>query len=260
MKIGKFEIDKIYCGDCLELMKGLPNNSIDLCYVDPPFFTKKNFKHFSDRWENMNEYLKFIELRMNEIYRVLEDTGSFYLHCDWHANAYLRILLDKLFGEKNFKNEIIWHYHTAGVSKRWWGRKSDTIFFYTKSKNWVYNLIKEKRYYRKKFFKVTEGYQKETNGRLYSMVYPDNVWEIPAVLNLSKEYQDYSTQKPERLLVKIIKASSNKDDIILDPFFGSGTTLAVALKLGRHYLGFDISEKAYEIATARLSQVQVSML
>lgn len=181
-----------------------------------------------------------------------------YLHCDWHASHRLRVAMDDIFDEKNFRNEIIWHYHTGGVSSHYWGRKHDTIFFYTKSDNWTYNLIKEKRYYDKAFFGATEGYLKEADGRLYIMAHPDDVWEIPAVLNLSKERLGYPTQKPEALLKHIIEASSNKEDIVLDPFCGCGTTLAVAHQFGRKWIGIDVSPIACNKTKERLNKVGAS--
>ena len=247
-------------------MAEFPEKAVDLIYADPPFFSNKQYeiiwgngaeqKVYEDRWKGgINVYIEWMKERLWQCYRVLKDTGSMYLHCDWHASHRLRVAMDDIFGDGNFLNEIIWHYHTGGVSKHMWGRKHDTILFYTKSRNWVYNLIKEKRYYEKPFFEATEGYQKDADGRLYIMAHPDDVWEIPAVLNLSKERLGYPTQKPEALLKHIIEASSNKDDIVLDPFCGCGTTLVVAHQLGRKWIGVDVSPIACNLMRDRLNKV-----
>jgi len=260
------ETNQIYCGDNLEVLAEFPEKAVDLIYADPPFFSNKQYeiiwgngaeqKVYEDRWKGgINVYIEWMKERLWQCYRVLKDTGSMYLHCDWHASHRLRVAMDDIFGDGNFLNEIIWHYHTGGVSKHMWGRKHDTILFYTKSRNWVYNLIKEKRYYEKPFFEATEGYQKDADGRLYIMAHPDDVWEIPAVLNLSKERLGYPTQKPEALLKHIIEASSNKDDIVLDPFCGCGTTLVVAHQLGRKWIGVDVSPIACNLMRDRLNKV-----
>jgi len=265
----ELETNLIYCGDNLEVLAKFPEKSVDLIYADPPFFSNKQYeiiwgngaemKVYEDRWKGgINVYIEWMEPRIAQCHRVLKDTGSMYLHCDWHANAHLRILMDRIFEGKNFKNEIVWHYHTGGVSKRTWGSKHDTILFYTKSDRWVYNLIKEKRYYEKAFFGATEGYLKEPDGRLYVLAYPDDVWDIPAVLNVSKERMGYPTQKPEALLKRIIEASSNKDDIVLDPFCGCGTTLVVAHQLGRKWIGTDVSPIACSLMKDRLNKVGAS--
>ena len=265
----ELETNLIYCGDNLEVLAKFPEKSVDLIYADPPFFSNKAYeiiwgngaemKVYEDRWKGgINVYIEWMKDRLWQCYRVLKDTGSMYLHCDWHASHRLRVALDDIFSDGNFQNEIIWHYHTGGVSKRIWGRKHDTIFFYIKGNNWTYNLIKEKRYYEKPFFGATEGYQKEADGRLYIMAHPDDVWDIPAVLNLSKERLGYPTQKPEALLKRIIGASSNRGNIVLDPFCGCGTTLAVAYQLGRKWIGIDVSPIACNKMKDRLIKAGIT--
>lgn len=264
--------NKIIQGDCLEVLANFPNNCIDLIYLDPPFFTKKHYaviwgnhleiREFSDRWitnnkqkkatKSINVYLDWIEPRLRACHQVLKDTGSMYLHCDWHANAHLRLLMDEIFGEKNFQNEIIWSYRTGGVSKRRWGRKHDTIFFYSKTGNFTFHLIKEKRYYDKPFFNSTDGYQTEKDGRIYVWVHPVDVWDVKAVLNVSKEYLAYPTQKPEELLKRIIEACSNEGDLVLDPMVGGGTTTAAAKRLHRRWIGIDVSPVACQVTANRL--------
>lgn len=264
------ETNAIYEGDNLEILSKFPSNSIDLIYADPPFFSNKHYeviwkdgaekRAFEDRWKGgIEHYIAWMEPRIREMHRVLKDTGSIYLHCDWHANAHLRILMDKIFGEKNFRNEIIWHYRTGGISKKWFGRKHDTIFFYTKTKKYKFNPIEVREYYKDIYgdwFKpglYDRKSGKDENG-YFHFVYKDDVWEIPAVFNMSKEYAGYPTQKPESLLEMIIKASSNKNDIVLDPFCGCGTALVVAQRLNRRWVGIDISPTACKLMRKRLQE------
>jgi DNA modification methylase len=265
-------VNTIYCGDATEVMARFPENSVDLIYVDPPFFSNRRYevvwgnnyelRSFEDRWKGgIENYIAWMEPKLRECHRLLKSTGSMYLHCNWYASASLRYLMDKIFGEANFKNEIIWHYHTGGVSKRNWARKHDNILFYVKNRRakYTFNLVKERRYYEKPFFGATEGYQKDSRGRLYIMAHPDNVWYIPAVLNVSKEYRGYPTQKPEALLEKIIAASSNRDDLVLDPMCGGGTTIAVAQRLGRRWIGNDISPIACRVMMERMREIGVEI-
>jgi len=252
--------NRIICGDCLEKLQYLPNESVDFIYLDPPFGSGKDYeiiwgngaelKAYGDRWEGgINHYIGWMRERLEQCHRVLKSTGSIYLHADKHAVHYLKVMMDEIFDRKNFRNEIIWSYRTGGASKRHWSRKHDNILFYTKSNKWTFNLIKEKVYYEKKFFKG--DYHHDEKG-MFVYVHPRDVWEIKAVLNVSKERIGYPTQKPEALLEKIIRASSNEGDIVLDPFAGGGTTLAVAKKLKRKFIGIDVSPIACTTAYKRL--------
>lgn len=256
-----WKVNKLICGDNLEELAKLPKESIDLIYVDPPFFTHRQYevvwgdeaevRSYKDRWEGgVEHYISWLRPRVQAMYELLKPTGSFYIHCDWHANAHIRIMLDEIFGEENFQNEIIWAYRTGGATKRRWSRKHDNIYFYTKSDKYTFNLFKERIYYEKPFFTS----QQDEQGRWYADVLPVDVWEIPAVINVSKERVGYPTQKPEKLLERIIKASSNKDDLVLDAFCGCGTTVAVAQRLGRRWIGIDISPTAIKIMQRRLKR------
>jgi len=253
--------DKLICGDNLEELAKLPKESIDLIYIDPPFFTHKQYevvwgdeaevRSYKDRWEGgIEHFISWLKPRVKAMYEVLKPTGSFYLHCDWHANAHIRIMLDEIFGEENFQNEIIWAYRTGGATKRRWSRKHDNIYFYTKSDKYTFNLAKERIYYDKPFFSP----QQDEQGRWYADVLPVDVWEIPAVINVSKERVGYPTQKPEALLKRIIEASSNKGDVVADFFCGCGTTIAVAQQLGRRWVGIDISPTAIKVIQKRLDK------
>ncbi len=266
----------IYRGDNLEVLKRLPDKSIDLIYIDPPFFSDREYKTdfkgsgetrgFLDSWEDGRRgYLDFITSRLLECHRVLKDTGAFYFHCDWHASHYVKVELDKIFGDNNFRNEIVWHYRTGGVSKQWFSRKHDVIFFYVKTKKHKFNPIEVKEYYKDIYgpgFKP--GWEDRKGGKdmrgYFHMVYMDDVWNIPAVFNMSEESLGYPTQKPEELLDRIIRASSKEGDIILDPFCGSGTTLAVAEKNKRKWIGIDLSLTACELTRKRLVKLGVQDL
>jgi len=256
-----WKTNQLICGDNLDELPKIPKESIDLIYIDPPFFTHKQYevvwgdeaekRSYKDRWEGgIEHFIGWLKPRVQLMYEVLKPTGSFYIHCDWHANAHIRIMLDEIFGEEDFQNEIIWAYRTGGATKKRWSRKHDNIYFYTKSDKYIFNVQKERIYYEKPFFNP----QQDKEGRWYADVLPVDVWDIPAVINVSKERVGYPTQKPEALLERIIKASSNKGDIVLDAFCGCGTSLAVAQKLGRHWIGIDISPTAIKVIQRRLKQ------
>lgn len=262
-------INQLILGDCLDVLKTLPDESVDLCYIDPPFFSNRNYevvwgdagevRSFEDRWSGgMDHYIGWLKERVVEIKRVLKPTGSFYLHCDWHADAYIRVyILDKVFGEKNFRNEIVWCYKSGGASKQNFSRKHDNIFLYTKTnKNITFNFEKEKSYGQ------TGGgqggkveYFKDAKGS-YSMVGIKDWWEISMLSTTHPERLGYPTQKPEALLERIIKASSNEGDVILDCFMGGGTTIAVAEKLKRKWIGIDQSVQAIKVTEMRLQGIQ----
>lgn len=256
--------NKLICGDNLEVLATIEKESIDLIYIDPPFFSNRNYeiiwgdeseiRSFEDRWEGgINVYIDWIKQRMIELHRILKSTGSFYLHCDWHAGHYLKIMLDEVFGYHNFQNENIWWYETGGLSKVRFARKHDTIFFYTKSKKFTFNPgeIKEKRS-DEVLRRIATGNPKATRST-GQYRHPSDVWKIPSINSMAKERLGYPTQKPEALLERIIKTSSNKNDIVCDCFCGCGTSLAVAHKLNRHWIGIDISPSAISLVKNRLS-------
>jgi len=255
--------NKLYCGDNLKTLSILEKESIDLIYIDPPFFSNRNYeiiwgdeaeiRSFGDRWEGgINVYVDWMKQRVMELCRVLKPTGSFYLHCDWHAGHYLKVMCDKIFGRNNFQNEIVWCYKTGGASKKRFGRKHDVIFFYTKSNKYTFNPQKEKSYMMHEYGFKKSDFQKDEKGQ-YSWVIAKDWWELPAIGSATKERLGYPTQKPEALLKKIIKASSNKGDTILDAYCGCGTALAVAEKLGRKWIGIDISPSAIALIKNRIS-------
>ena len=251
------EINKLYCMDNLELLKTLPSESIDLIYCDVLYNTGKKFKDYDDNLGTPQEAIEWYKPRLIEMKRVLKNTGSIYLQCDWRLNSYIRIVCDKIFGYNNFLNEIIWHYKTGGASKRYFSRKHDTILYYKKTDNYIYNNIKEKTIVDK-----SKGYNPRTeqfideNGNTCVWTNPRDVWDIQHInMHDFKERVGYDTQKPKALLERIIKASSNEGDIVADFFMGSGTTCVVAKELGRNYIGCDINPRAIEITNGRLNEM-----
>lgn len=201
----------------------------------------------------MMAYLSMMATRLLEMRRVLKDTGSIFLHCDPTASHYLKLLMDAIFGVDNFRNEIIWHYKTGGISKKWFGRKHDNIYFYSKSNKYIFNPIEIKEYYNFKPAWQDRRGGKDEKG-YYHFVYSGDVWDIPAVFNMSKERVGYPTQKPEKLLERIIKATTNKEDIVMDSFCGCGTTVAVAQRLQRRWIGIDITYLAIDVIAKRLEK------
>ena len=215
-------------------------------------------------------YLATMAIRIWYMHKVLKDTGSFYLHCDPTMSHYLKIVCDLIFGEKNFRNEIIWHYEKWTASSKNLQKNHDVILFYSKSKKWIFNIqrevtenLAEKH---KKGYLIGGGYGSDglvvydgenpkvkrliLSGK-YKVFYANkegkpfsDVWRIPFINPVAKERLGYPTQKPEALLERIIKASSNKGDLVLDAFCGCGTTIAVAEKLNRNWIGIDISHLA----------------
>jgi site-specific DNA-methyltransferase (adenine-specific) len=198
-------------------------------------------------------YLAMMAPRLLELKRVLKDTGSIYLHCDPTASHYLKLLMDAVFGAENFRNEIVWFYKTGGASKRYFAQKHDIIFFYSKTNDYLFEPQKEKSYMMHNYgFKKSEFF-KDERGQ-YTWVYMKDVWEIPAVGSADKQRIGYPTQKPEALLERIVKASSNENDLVLDPFCGCGTTVAVAQRLNRRWIGIDVTYLAIDIIEKRLEE------
>ena len=290
----------LFLEDNLPVLRGLDSDSIDLIATDPPFnkgvpaftgTTKAGQNvEFKDVWNwnddvrvdwtnailgkhpslyaaihaanktagyDMGAFLCWMAVRVLEMHRVLKPTGSMYLHCDPTASHYLKAMLDSIFGRKNFRNEVIWSYHTGGVSKRYWPRKHDSILFYVKSDSYEHSPIQERIFYDKQFF--TEKVDAE--GRYYADVYVRDVWDdIKPIINVSKERTGYPTQKPLALYKRMIEASSNPGDMVLDPFAGCATTCVAAEQLGRQWIGIDIREESGDVIRERLeNEVNGSM-
>jgi site-specific DNA-methyltransferase (adenine-specific) len=334
----------IYCGDNLEQLEKFPDECVDLIYIDPPFNSNRNYevfwgearekRAFEDRHASTQAYLDFMRPRCVELARVLKKTGSFYYHCDWHASHYVKVMLDQIFGENNFQNEIVWkRTHSHGGAKGF-GSIHDVILYYALSKDFVWNsqYVPYSDEYRENFFRFEDpdgrryratiltgpGTRKGSSGLPWRNVNPTAVgrhWAVPGYVRKLlpnqedstvqmildqldktgriiwpakkggtpsfKQYIDdmegapihdlwtdippipaaaqerlgYPTQKPLALLERIINASSNKNDIILDAFCGCGTALVAAENLGRQWIGIDISPTACRVMAKRLRDV-----
>ena len=332
------KIERIICGDNLDVLKKLESESVDLCYIDPPFFSGRNYavifgdeeetRQFTDRWVKMNEkgkytkdinvYLNWMEPRLKEIRRILKKTGVFWLHCDKNANAYLKVLCDHIFGYNRFINEIIWQRTTGqNTTKGRFKSNHDTILFYSKSNKFLFNTQYDKINDRSGMYKYTDEKGKfravtlikktgaalnhlgesryfptedktvkleedrgwlwnqnkinkfvENGGSFYwskkgtpnykkyadGLKPADDIWLNMTLHGSSKERLGYPTQKPEALLERIIKASSNEGDVVLDCFCGCGTTLSVSKKLNRQFIGIDVSPTSCRLMADRIGK------
>jgi len=317
----------LICGDNLKALDDLKKQGIkaDLIYLDPPFFSNKHYevvwgdeaeiRSFEDRWAGgINVYIEWMRVRVEKMYDVLKDGGSFYLHCDPHASHYLKIMLDDIFSYQNFRNEIHWQRTSSHSDSRKWSHVHDTIFFYTQGGfTWNPQYLPHNPEYVRKFYRFEDekgryrlheiirtasmgprpnlcyeykGYTPKwgwrmirekieaidkdgrivwaKSGRPYLKRYlheqkgtmVSSLWvDIPPISAHASERLGYPTQKPETLLERIIKASSNEEGLVLDPFCGCGTTMAVAQKLKRRWIGIDISPTAISLIEKRLEKL-----
>ncbi|MFX1377136.1 MAG: DNA-methyltransferase [Promethearchaeota archaeon] len=259
----------IYLAENLDFLNQLDSDIIDLIYIDPPFYTGVDYKEFSDNWSSLEDYLDFMETRIKEMHRTLKFTGSFYCHCDANAVFDLKPICDNIFGRQFFRREIIWNVGSVSGFKsqvKGWVRQHDTILYYTKSDDFTFNkqYIPYKEEYIKKMFRYQDEdgrlYRKRRGGRQYLDDKPGNalgdVWNdiySYQTRTRSKEYLGYPTQKPEELLERIILASSNEGDLVADFFCGTGTTLVVAAKLNRKWIGVDNNTKAIDLCKKRVN-------
>lgn len=294
------EFNKLFWGDNLQVLAHLlkeHRGKVDLIYIDPPFDSKAEYvkkisirgekvegqsqglfeeRQYHDIWHK-DEYLQFIYERIVIMRELLSETGSFFLHCDWHKAAHLRLILDEVFGEDNFVNEIIWHYsdnfqgNVAGFATN-----HNNIYWYSKSQNYKSKKImialdkltkRDKRVWSKEEQKLVAA--RDENGKIiyemFSEKKADDVWGVPLESNLweigqssttkekSKEFSGYPTQKPEELLRRIISTASEAGDLVLDCFSGSGTTMVVAQKMGRRWIGCDINIGAIQTTAKRMN-------
>jgi DNA modification methylase len=270
--------NKLVMASLLERFRG----QVDLIYIDPPFDVGADFTMqvqvggeaeplqkeqsileavaYRDTWgKGTDSYLHLMYERLSLMRDLLSDCGSVYVHCDYRVQSFLRQILNDVFGDGSFINEITWHYTGGGRSSTYFSRKHDTIYWYRKGLDHTFNIDSIRIPY-----KETSGYAKggivAASGKKYvphpDGTPPDDVWDIPIINPLSYERLHYATQKPEALLERIIKASSNEGDIVADFFCGSGTTMAVAEKLGRRWIGVDLGRYAVHVSRKRLIQVQ----
>ncbi|MBM3327574.1 MAG: hypothetical protein FJY65_11490, partial [Calditrichaeota bacterium] len=282
-----------YHGDCLfVLTHDVPAESVDLIYLDPPFFTgkvqtgkwrgewhpeamevsfedSKRFwsekadamrlkapdwlRHIAVKRPDFASYLFYMMERLQACRKVLKKTGSIYLHCDYRASHYLKMAMDEIFGHKNFQNDITWRYAWGLHTDKRWNRKHDNILFYTKTAKWVFHasevLVKREVEVLRRLASGTPGATWAADKSKYpdkTLKLPSDVWDIPTIDGTAKERVGYPTQKPIELLERIIKASSNEGDLVLDSFCGCGTALIVANKLNRRWIGIDIDTSARE--------------
>ena len=276
LQIQGSDSEMVIHGDCLDILEQIDNSSIDMIYLDPPFFTQKmqSLKDtqgteyfFGDVWNSREEYLDYMKVRVYELKRVLKDTGSIFLHCDEKASHYLRIILDDIFGEENFRSEIIWTYKRWSNSKKGLLPGHQTIFFYTKTNNYKFNIIYTEYSPTTNIDQILQErvrdnrgkaiYKHDDNGEVILSkekkgVPMSDVWEIPFLNPKAKERVGYPTQKPIELLERIVRISTDVGDTVLDPFCGSGTTMVAAELVNRKGIGIDISRDAVEISENRL--------
>ncbi len=264
--------------DCLLALEKISTSTVDLVYLDPPFFTNKNhfsvsrdrrtvFK-FADLWNGLSEYAEFMELRIHQIHRVLKDTGSVFVHCDTNANFLLRSILDDVFGANQFRSEIIWSYRRWSNSAKGLLPAHQTILFYSKTGGYKFNRVYGAYSETTNIDQILQLRARDEHGvSIYAtddggnVIYGgdkkgvplSDVWEIPFLNPKAKERTGYPTQKPVLLLERIIDISTDAGDLVLDPFCGSGTTLVAAKLLGRSCIGIDISQEAVVLAQSRLA-------
>ena len=305
----------IFTGDNLPIMRGMNSESVDLIYLDPPFNSNANYAapigseaagaEFKDTWtlndvdaawldlievkhpslnrvihaamtNSDKSYLIYMAVRLLEMHRILKDTGSIYLHCDPTMSHYLKLVMDAVFGKKNFKREVTWsNEDTSGFKSKAnnWIRVGEILLYYTKSEKYTFNkqyhALDEKTI--KRYDKIDENgkrfkiYKNKDGSERRSYLKKDrgasigSVWtDIPSFqkVNNTGENTGYPTQKPLALLDRIIKASSNEGDLVLDPFCGCATTLVAADRLQREWIGIDISAKAAELVVERIRDDQ----
>ncbi|MDG4821928.1 DNA methyltransferase [Asanoa sp. WMMD1127] len=328
MRAQSLQTETLYRDDCLSRLADLPNDSVDLVYLDPPFFTNRRYeviwgeeaeiRSFEDRWGgSVGVYIDWMRKRVIQLHRVLKITGTLYLHCDPHASHYLRVMLDEIFGYERFKNEIVWRRSLAkGLMSNRLPTNHDLLLVYQKGPSAVWNEPAMFAPYRESELddKTATKYNlRDADGRRYqltSLINPspdrpnltyeflgvtrvwrwtrermqaayeaglvvqprpgavprmkryldeqrgrplDDVWtDIGPINSRARERWGWPTQKPEALLDRIIRLSSNEGDVLLDPFCGCGTSVAVAHRLRRHWIGIDISTTAIDVMRRRL--------
>lgn len=239
------------CGDCLKVLRQMKGQQIDLIFADPPYNLGKDFGNGSDNWDDRNEYLKWCYEWIDECFRVLKDEGTFYIMNSTQNIPFISIYLQQRY---NIINDIVWVYDSSGVqSKKKFGSLYEPIIMANKNSkskytfNWQDILVEAKT----GAIRNLIDYRKTPPQPYNSKKVPGNVWEFPRVRYKMDEYENHPAQKPETLLERIIKASSNIGDLVLDPFAGSFTTCAVAKRLNRKTIGIDLSKDYFKIGIRR---------
>lgn len=271
-------LDQVIHGDCLDVMTRIDNSTIDLAYLDPPFFTNRYHSSvsrdrskrfcFADIWGGLADYAEFMETRIRHIHRILKDTGSIFVHCDTSANFLLRTILDEVFGEDQFRSEIIWAYRRWSNSAKGLLPAHQTIFFYSKTSSYKFNRIYNAYSETTNIDQILQLRARDEHGvsayatdQEGNIIYGgekkgvplSDVWEIPFLNPKANERTGYPTQKPVLLLERIIEICTDADDLVFDPFCGSGTTLVAAKLLGRRSMGIDSSHEAVTLTQNRLN-------
>lgn len=271
------KLDSVIHGDCLDIVATMPENSIDLIYLDPPFFTQKTQQlttrdgtktfSYNDLWSCHKEYAEFLFVRLTQLKRVLSNTGSLFVHCDRNASHIIRMVLDSIFGMEQFRSEIIWTYKRWSNAKKGLLASHQTLYFYSKTDDFKFNTLYTDY---SESTNIDQILQKRIRNKQGKSVYARNetgeivldnakngvplsdVWDIPYLNPKAKERVGYPTQKPIALLERVLAIASNEGDIVLDPFCGSGTTLVAAKLNNRRYIGIDESADAVELSKQRL--------
>ena len=269
--------NRLILGDNLAVMSALLpeyEGRINLIYADPPFFTNRKFQArigrgedsrkpdqwklaegYYDHWDGLDSYLNFLYQRLVLMYRLLAPDGTLYLHLDWHADAYARLLLDEIFGADRLLNEIIWTYHGPSPIKRAFNRKHDTILAYVKGKEFTFNADAVREPYNPNTVNTFRSSTKAGFGKIPDLErgkVPEDWWYFPVVARLHNERTGYPTQKPQALLERIILASSNPGDRVADFFCGSGTMPVTAASHGRRFIAVDETLRAIHTTYGRL--------
>ena len=268
---------RVFLGDNLRVMAALLpefEGRLNLIYTDPPFFSNKQYRvrtgrgedsrrpqdwqmadGYGDHWEDLDAYLDFLYPRLVLMHRLLTSNGTLYLHLDWHADAYARLLLDEIFGREHLINEIIWTYHGPSPIRRAFNRKHDTILVYAKDDKYTFNVDAVREPYNLNTVKTFLSSPKAGFGKFPDLErgkVPEDWWYFPVVARLHSERTGYPTQKPEALLERVLLASSNSGDLVADFFCGSGTFPLVAARHGRRFLAGDIAWRAVHTVCGRL--------
>lgn len=276
-------LNHLFLGDNLAIMAALLpqyEGRIHLIYADPPFFTNRKYparigrgedsrkpadwqlaEGYADHWKDLDEYIQFLYERLWLMHQLLSPTGTLYLHLDWHADAYARLLLDEIFGPDRLLNEIIWAYHGPSPIRSAFNRKHDTLLAYTKSETYTFNADAVRIPYDPTTVKTFASSPKAGFGKIPNLKrgkVPEDWWYFPVVARLHNERTGYPTQKPEALLERIILASSNPGDLVADFFCGSGTTPLAAARHGRRFLAADATFRAIHTARTRLVRENVA--
>lgn len=241
-------------GDNLEIMKRMNDSQFQMVYLDPPFNTGNTQKLGALSYEDrFFDYWDFLSPRLVEAWRLLKDTGTLYLHLDYREVHYAKVELDKIFGSECFLNEIIWAYDYGARATKKWPTKHDNILVYVKNpRTYYYNNEEVDR--EPYMAPGLVGPEKAARGKL-----PTDVWWHTIVPTNGKERTGYPTQKPEGIIRRMMTASTRRGDWVLDPFAGSGTTGAVAIKTGREYVLIDNNPMAFDLIEKRLRAVGEGM-